>query len=276
MKKSKWGSAVALAAALVVSLTACTGGSKDASATVQAAAKKMQEVKSMDAVMTMEMDMSVAGESLAISTIMNSTSFTDPLKCWVDLSMDMGTLGNMDMTVYAEESGENYTLYTGMDGQWVVQDVTAEELGQYDAHSSMDIYLENSSNFTSAGTEELAGGTADKYTGVIKGKSIKQALQASGALNNLGALTMGADTEDLFSDLGDMPITIWVDQASGYPVRYEMDMSEIMQKLMSDAMSATSSDSENPEISLTMSIECSNFNNATDFTIPEEARAAAN
>lgn len=275
MKKSKRIVAIALTAALAASLTACSG-KQDAAAAIQAATKKMNAVKSMDAIMTMDMDISAAGESMTISTTMDMTSFSDPAKIRADISVDMGVLGSLDMTMYAEESDGNYTLYTGIDGQWESQTVTAEEFGQYDAQSSMNLYLDSADEFAFAGTEDLASGTSDKYTGLIKGESLEKVLLASGALSSIGSFGIGADTEELFSDLGDIPVTVWVDQTSGYPVRYEMNMSEVMQKIMAKAMETTGSDeAQDMSVSVITTLECSNFDNTTDFTIPAEALAAA-
>ena len=38
--------------------------------------------------------------------------------------------------------------------------------------------------------------------------------------------------DDVFEDLGDVPVSIWIDVKSGMIVRVEMDMSDVMQGLV--------------------------------------------
>ena len=58
--------------------------------------------------------------------------------------------------------------------------------------------------------------------------------------------------------------------------KYEMDMTAVMQKLMDNIMAAAP-EAANAEASISftkfkMSMTCSNFNEATDFEIPAEAK----
>lgn len=36
----------------------------------------------------------------------------------------------------------------------------------------------------------------------------------------------------MLTDLGDLPISVWVEKESNLPVKYEMDMTAIMQSIM--------------------------------------------
>ena len=79
---------------------------------------------------------------------------------------------------------------------------------------------------------------------------------------------------DLYSDLGDMPITVWIDQATGYPVRYYMDMTGVMQSMMSKALAGVEGGDSLTMDKVEITMDCSNFNNVADFEIPAEALAA--
>ena len=43
--------------------------------------------------------------------------------------------------------------------------------------------------------------------------------------------------QEMYADMGDLPIVLWID-AEGYVLKYEMDMTEMMQKIMDTAMGA--------------------------------------
>lgn len=277
MKFGKRAVALALGAALAVSLTACGSGTnkEDASAKIQAALEKVNEVKNLDATMQMKMDMSIMGQSIETDTTMNMTCFNDPVKVKADMTMSMGTLGSVSMSVYADATDDNYTIYTYIGDSWITQDADASQLKQYDAQQSIDLYLSSGAEYAHAGTEDINGATADKYTGIIRGDALAEVMKSSGATSSLEtSLGSGVNVEDLYSDLGDMPITVWIDQATGYPVRYYMNMTDVMQTMMTKVLSGEEGGDSLTIGEVEITMDCFNFNNATEFEIPAEALAA--
>ena len=275
MKLGKRAAALALGALLAVSMAACGNGANkgDAADSIKAAMEKMNAVKSMDATMFMEMDMSVMGQSIETDTKMDMSCFNDPVKVKADMTMSMGALGSVSMSVYADTTNGDYTIYMFDGTNWTTQSADASQLKQYDAQQSMDLYLSSGAEYIHAGTEEVNGATADKYTGIIKGDALAEVMKASGATSSLET-TMGMNLEDLYSGLGDMPITVWIDQATGYPVRYYMDMTNVMQTMMKKALSGVEGGDTLTMSKVEVTMDCSNFNNVADFEIPAEALAA--
>ena len=174
-------------------------------------------------------------------------------------------------------------LYDG--NTWTSQTATVNMLEQYDAQQSVNLYLDSGAEYISVGTEEINGMITDKYTGVIRGEAMEEVLKASGATTNLESSLGGmVDVSDFYSDLGDMSITVWIDQESGYPVRYFMDMTDVMQSIMGKALNAAMGSVEGAEgvdVSGMMTVDkvevimdCTNYNNAADFEIPAEALGA--
>lgn len=278
MKFGKRTAALALSAALTLSLTACGGGTEKSAGDIATALEKINAVKSLEATMVMEMDMSVMGQSMETETSMNMTCFNDPMKLKADMTMDMGEIGSFTMNMYAAMDGDNYTVYVNDGSAWTSETVDVSYLQQYDAKESMNLYLESGDDYTQEGTEEINGSTANKFTGVIRGEALEEVLAASGATSSLESSVGDLDLSELYSDLGDMPVTVWVDQESGYPVRYAMDMTELMQGIMEKSMAAAGSEGDTSgmltmdKVSLVM--DCFNFDNATDFEIPAEALGA--
>ena len=270
--------AFALGTAMAVSLAACGGGTaakEDVTEKIRAATAKVNEVESMEATMFMEMDMSVMGQSVQADTTMDMVCFNDPVKMKADMTMDMGSLGSVSMSVFARADGDTCEMYLYDGNTWTSQTATVNMLEQYDAQQSVNLYLDSGAEYISVGTEEINGVTTDKYTGVIRGDAMEEVLKASGAATNLESSLGGlVDVSDLYSNLGDMPITVWIDQQSGYPVRYFMDMTDVMQSMMSKALSGIEGGDTLTIDKVEVTMDCANYNNAADFEIPAEALGA--
>lgn len=278
MKFGKRIAAFALSAALALSLAACGSGTEKSTGDIATALEKINAVKSLEATMVMEMDMSLMGQSMETETAMNMVCFNDPMKLKADMTMDMGELGSFTMNMYAAMDGDNYTVYMNDGSAWSSETVDMSYLQQYDAQESMNLYLESGDDYTLDGTEEINGSTANKFTGVIRGDALEEVLAASGATSRLESSVGDLDLSELYSDLGDMPITVWVDQESGYPVRYAMDMTELMQGIMEKSMAAAGGEEDISGMitmdKMSLVMDCFNFDNATDFEIPAEALGA--
>ncbi len=290
MKRKNRLAAFLLAMLTALSLTAC-GGSGDGGTKgndgsggagggavdpLVTAMANMEKAESMDAKMVMEMDMEANGETLETVTTMDMSVFNSPMRMKVDMTMDMGGYGDVSMAIYAEEAdgGLVMYMYDGMD--WYSENAAADDLEQYNVGSSMDFYMNSTTGFKQEGTEQMEGVSAYKYTGAITGEAMQDVILSSGALDSLGA-QMGMDEaqlKDLLSGMGDISVVLWINEETLYPVRYEMDMTAVMDGLMAKILENMGSEAEGLTMSvpkMAISITCSNFNSATDFEIPAEA-----
>ena len=276
MKFGRRAAALTLGGLLALSVTACGGTTNKGNSAekIQAALEKINAIQSMDATMFMEMDMSAMGQSIETDTTMNMSCFNDPMKLKADMTVSMGELGAVSMSVYAQQDGEQCSTYLYDGTSWTVQTMEIDDLQQYDAQQSMDLYLESGVDYAYEGTEEINGMTTDKYSGVIRGDAMEEVMKASGATSNLeSSLGSSVDLSDLYSDMEDMPITVWIDHETGYPVRYYMDMTDVMQAMMTKMFSSMGAGSITiGKMQITM--DCFNFDNVADFEIPAEALAA--
>ena len=76
------------------------------------------------------------------------------------------------------------------------------------------------------------GSDAIRYNGKITSDELRQALELADVKQSLEeSLDVELD-DDVFEDLGDVPVSIWIDVKSGMIVRIEMDMSDVMQGLV--------------------------------------------
>lgn len=295
MKKTKRALAALSALTLTLSLTACGGGQQSTGDSgtdamtpterVAAAEEKMSALTSLSIDMTQDIGMSFAmadqSQELNMSTKMQMDVIQEPLKAKGTMQIDMGEeLGGVqDVELYIMSEDDAANLYMQMGGQWIKQSVTEAELGQYDAADSLELYLDSAADFAEAGTEQVGGADATKFTGVIKGDKLYDVIEESGVLGSLGQT--GTDVSEdaiksMLSELGDLPMSVWIN-ADGYPVQYEMDMSQMIDSILQKALEMEGAADQGMTMTVSkaaMSLTCSNFNAVDDFELPAEAQNA--
>lgn len=292
MKQLKKFLVVCLSITLVFALTACggggeSGGEEEAAATpaevIEQAMTNLEGVESYNLVMDMDMGMSMDGESIMTETVAEGSYIADPMKMSLNMHMDMGELyGAADMLMYMDYDGTNATTYMSADGgtSWMKQ--TVEGVGdfeQYDAEASLGLYVDNADSFAEAGTETINGSEATRYDGLIGEDALKEVLDTSGMDEQLAGLNLSPeDMASFFEGIGDIPISIWVDKAELIPVKYEMDMTQMMQIMMDNMMSAMGEEAAGVALTvdvMAISMEMSDYNSVENFEIPEAAKNAA-
>ena len=295
MKKTKRALAALSALTLTLSLTACGGGQQSTGDSgtdamtpterVAAAEEKMSALTSLSIDMTQDIGMSFAmadqSQELNMTTKMQMDVIQEPLKAKGTMQIDMGEeLGGVqDVELYIMSEDDTANVYMQMGGQWIKQSVTEAELGQYDAADSLELYLDSAADFAEAGTEQIGGADATKFTGVIKGDKLYDVIEESGVLSSLGQT--GTDVSEdaiksMLSELGDLPMSVWIN-ADGYPVQYEMDMSQMIDSIVQNALEAEGAADQGMTMTVSkaaMSLTCSNFNAVEDFDLPAEAQNA--
>mgnify|MGYP001107460581 FL=1 len=279
MKRVNRIAALLAAAVLALGLSACAGeGGGGESDPLKAAMANLDAAKSMDACMVMEMDMEANGEKLESVTTMATSVFTDPMRMKVDLTMDMGAYGSVTNSIYAEsDGGSGYTMYLFDGSSWASQAATEDDLAMYDVSGSIDGYIDSVTAFSQTGEEQVDGVDTYKYTGAISGEAMENVVKESGALDSLGDLGLDeSQMNEMLSGLGDISVSLWISKDDPYPVRCEMDMTAIMDGLMQNMVTAMGGAESGVTMSIPkmlFTITCSNFNSATDFEIPAEAKA---
>lgn len=282
MKHLKKLVALGMAMVLTAGLAACGGSGDGGSAedVMKKAQDEMSKVKSMSYDMVMDMNMTMGDQKVETSTNGKIDFIADPLAMKMDMTMDMGAQGSYEMNMYAEKAGDEYVMYMTMDGtNWMKQTLAdAAELEQYNAQDSMGLYLEGIENFKEAGTEKVNGSDATRYDGVISKDAMNDVMASSGAADQFAQLGISAaQAEEMYKDLGELPVSLWIDKESSLPVKYEMDMTGIMQKLMDKMMEAVGEQAAGLSISVDkmfISMTLSNFNKVEEIKVPDAAKNA--
>lgn len=244
---------------------------------------KSEKISSLTGKMVMDMEMTISADgetqTMKAANTMDMTCFYDPTRFKMDMTVDAGESGTSNMTMYADTAEDGTcTLYISDGTNWQAQEVELTQIEQYDAASNMTGYMQDSYEFQDAGTEQIYGKNARKYTGTLKGDDLKETVMSTGALDSLNSLGMDTtQVESMFNDLGDLPINLWIDETDLVPVKYEMDMTSLMSKLMANTLEAMGSEAEGVSMEfnkLHVVMTCSDYNSAEEFEIPEEAKAA--
>lgn len=237
-----------------------------------------------DMTMDMAMSITVDGEQqdLNMTSTGNVQYIAEPMTMALTMNMDMGELGSQETQGYGEVVDDDFLLYNSVDVDgnttWYKQNMgSAAEMQQYNAASNMDIYLNSMKNFTEEGVEQVNGSEATKFTGVINGDDLQAAIDGMAGLSDqLSGLGLDEDTlSSLYADAGDLNISLWIDNKSVLPVKYEMDMTQLMQNIMTKLLEGTEGIDMTYEISnMFMSMTVTGYDNVDSIDIPEEARNA--
>lgn len=277
---TKW-LALALAVMLMISMTACGNGNGGNSTedVMKAAQDALNEVSSMRYDMVMDMNLSAGGQTVESKTSGQIAYNADPLAMEMKMTMDMGAQGKVDMLMYAGQDGDDLVMYMSDGANWGKQTLAdAAQLEQYNAQDSMGIYLENIDSFKEVGTEQVNGSDAVKYEGVIANDALNEVMAASGVEEQLAQYGLtGDEAAAIYQDLGDLPVAIWIDAESNLPVKYEMDMTAMMQTIMTkifENMDVATEDMDLTVDKMFISMTLYDFNNVGEIVIPEEAKAA--
>lgn len=253
------------------------------------ALKKLEQAESMQADLTMDMEVEVFRFKLNAGASMEMVTFRSPLKMKSELELDMGLLGENEISVYAGEQGKGYQLFIEDGNGWKQQEVASSRLLRYNGQQLMKTYLEQIVELKAAGREKLASGEAYKYVGVVRGDGLSTILLDTGLLEVTGELFQGTMLKGfgtlleqrekiaaMMETAEDLEVVLWVDADTGYPVQCTMDITKMLsdayRRLINSSTGKSKSFLSKIEITETkIVIRCSNYNSAEDFSIPAEA-----
>ncbi len=296
----KWVLPVAALCGILV-LPVFAGREKTAQEEVEAALTKLQRVESMEATMTMDMEVELLRLKWSAQTTLDMVTFRDPMKIRADMMMDLGLFGSSELQVYARETEEAYQLFVNDGKRWNDQEVQADQLKRYDGKKMMETYLGQLENLVKDGEEKLFGGMADRYIGVVHNDGLKKVLLDTGSVEMLLKFL----EQDMLKPIGqflrrneemipelmdraeDMEVVLWIDRKTGYPVQCSMDITRMVNAAVEKFLEADADGEKSggsflrkattkfwSQVKFTKTqilIQCEDFNNAEDFQIPMEA-----
>ena len=236
MKKTKRILVFAILAAMLLSLCGCGMFRTH----VAKAAIKMSKLESLHADVEMQIGMgiSVLGQDVnADATVTGGADIQrDPERVYVNMNAEVAGF-EQNMLLYAVGRDDGFDVYSSADSgdSWTKDSIENDDSSKNSKADGKSLFLllsDSAASFKEYGKEKVNGSDAIRYNGKITSDELRQALELADVKQSLEeSLDVELD-DDVFEDLGDVPVSIWIDVKSGMIVRVEMDMSDVMQGLV--------------------------------------------
>lgn len=255
------------------------------------ALKKLDDLSSMHMDMTMLMDMSLQiayqgmnmGMPVKVTMNFGIDNQKNPALAKMDttIDMEMAALGNQNYAalVYVDATGEKPISYSTSD-DGVSWTAGSEDMGDFDPQKTIEVLQKNIKEFTKVGADTVDGKSVTVYTGKLDGQYAPEIMAATGMSEMLEEMDMGNGLNDA---AGDILVTVSVDDETGYPLYYAMDMTDMLKDALSAAMKEAMGTADLGEAEMNLNVaaittECtlSQFDSVAPIEIPEAALAAAN
>lgn len=282
MKNVRRFVAVAVVIMLAVfALVACAPTPEEAFLKAQENAANLE---SLDSTIDVSMEMSSMGEKMSLSLTGDMSVFTDPQRMHMNYSVSAQGL-TQSIESYTITEGDTIITYTNLLGTWMKSEEPKPTLTDTEANALIQLSQVLPKDFQVTGTEKVNDRDAYRYECVISKEDMQVAMDAMMGMEDFSSLFAGDDPEMLDMLMegitnADIPVVAYVDVKSLMFVQFEIDMTSLMNSLMQSLMEyveesegeAAVIDGSMFDISeLKYTVTFKNFNNATDFTIPEEA-----
>ena len=236
MKKTKRILVFAILAAMLLSLCGCGMFRTH----VAKAAIKMSKLESLHADIEMQIGMgiSVLGQDVnADATVTGGADIQrDPERVYVNMNAEVAGF-EQNMLLYAVGRDGGADVYSSADSgeSWTkdsIENDNSSKSSKADGKSVFLLLSDSAASFKEYGKEKINGADTIRYNGEITSDELKMALKLANAKQ---ALEEGLGVElddDVFSDIGSVPVSIWIDMKTDMIVRVEMDLSDVMQGLV--------------------------------------------
>ena len=236
MKKAKRILVFAILAAMLLSLCGCGMFRTH----VAKAAIKMSKLESLHADIEMQIGMgiSVLGQDVnADATVTGGADIQrDPERVYVNMNAEVAGF-EQNLLFYGVGRDDGFDVYSSADSgeSWTKDSIENDDSSKSSKADGKSLFLllsDSAASFKEYGKEKVNGSDAIRYNGKITSDELRQALELADVKQSLEeSLDVELD-DDVFEDLGDVPVSIWIDVKSGMIVRIEMDMSDVMQGLV--------------------------------------------
>ena len=236
MKKTKRILIFAILAAMLLSLCGC-GMFRTR---VAKAAIKMSKLESLHADVEVQLGMGISllGQDVNVDTSVTGGADIqrDPAQMYMDLTADVADL-EQSLLLYGTERDGGFDVYYSADSgeNWIKGSIDADgdaKDTKVDGKSVFLLLSDSAASFKEYGKEKVNGADTIRYNGEITSEELKQALKLANAKQSLEEGLGVEIDDDVFSDLGSIPVSIWIDMKTDMIVRMEMDLSDVMQGLV--------------------------------------------
>lgn len=276
MKTMKKITGFMMAAALMASvISGC--GPKEAPVTVESlmegASATMEESKSMEGAMLMEVAMEMTAgdqkQSMSIVMDMDLKTTTDPQASYMagKMTMDMGATITMDMENYVVQEDGKYVSYTGAQDIWTkVESDSSEFVSAADSNVYKTLAQEAETKLAEQ-TETINEKECYVVTSKVSGETMKSLMAGS------DELLESFNTENLDYSALTADVTVYIGKEDKKPVCMIMDMSSLFKEMFSQLIPAESGNVDIQKANFRY--DFTSFDTVDAITVPEDVKASA-
>ena len=275
MKKRMKGLLMGTACMLVLAGCGSSGGTENiaegsAEEYVQAAHEILEEADSFAADFRAEVQMLGAGRTVTEGAV---TMVKAPLYMNVDTTLAFDDLVQ-EYDMYLEETEDAVNQYMSYDGEWTEMTMTKE-----DALTSVQLYhtLYNMETILSAAenwTAEKDGGEV-VLTGVIPEAKFYDVEEYTRWFQLAG---MSGLSEVYYAGVGDVPVTVVLDEKTGEPVSYSAELTKALETVTNNVLKELNGGASGGELKVTayqITSELTQLGGVEAEEIPAEAKSDA-
>ena len=294
MKKMKALSAFCAALLLVGTVgcgTAAVKGNETDTAAVYAALNKLSDCTSCTSLQIAKRTDSITADGITY-TYRGVTETEMDVLLEPSVKMKTTTRATMDYVyegetleqgsisyIVPENGGYSEYYYDGSDWYTVFADVP-DAMDYVSIGDFALVYVTEAMSFEKGKTETVNGYTADHYRAALAGDVLVDYLKDGGYLSSISTMSENQQNkicENLVKDLDALTVSVWIDTVSGYPVCFELDMTDILVDLetsIANTLGNRTSQSDWAITEYSMRMELSNFNAIDDIVPPPETADA--
>ena len=182
---------------------------------------------------------------------------------------------------YIVPENGGYTEYTTAGTEWFkIVSENADALAGLNAGIVADSFYTDSIQFGKVGVESVDGVKATRYDGTLGGEDLVGMMEVNGLLSSIASMSENQQAvirKNLVKDLDDVTLSVWVDEVSGYPIRFEVSMTELLKDMdasIAKSLGNKSSDAQYAVTGCVITMVASDFNAVEEIVVPEEALSA--
>lgn len=258
---------------LLLSLCACGGASPEQR--LAAAAERLERAGSLSYAVDMDMRLGAEGRSRETKLASRVSVSSEPAAVYYESVTAVDDAYFSEYTVCAVPAGERYCAYINLNGEWARQELSAEELASYDLRSNIGLWTSGLSSVTVGGSELIDGRRATRYDCVVGPEGVDAIMAGSGAYAALPVLGLSRErATEVLSGLGELSYSVWIDDRLGLPLRYDIDMTDIMDQFLQNIAPAALSDVAVSVERLTVCLSLSDYDAVEPIELPPEALGA--
>lgn len=261
------------------------------------ALKKVKKAESMQADLTLDLGIEVFGIGLDARGTIDMVAFRKPHLMKSQVRLDLGLLGEAERQIYIRESKKGYEVYAYSANGWDYGTIKTPSVRKFDALEMMQTYMEQITAWEFAGEKELSSCRTYLYRGSITGDGLKEILMNTESLDVVqellketllnpfaAALEQTEKLQTMMEASKDLQVSLWIDAATGYPVRCEMDITKMLRDAYSELLGSLQEKQPGRagmkllkaiEVAdARITIDCSHYNKAEPIMLPKAALEA--